>query len=787
MQRLIEILLGLERGFLSRDGEFSLAFNPQWPGGDSIGTGVWNAALIVLGIALVVYVYRRDGRSRGVRVGLATLRLLLIGLVIVLLNRPTVTLTQSRVEPSVLAIAVDDSLSMRVPDVEEGDHRVPRLEAVTRLLSDRDAAVVKALAGRHQLKWYKFDADAAALPASTTQPVPKVEATGGNTQVATSVRTILRDLQGQRLAGVVVLTDGRDMPQQSLAAAIDEVKDYGAPVYAVPVGSDGPPRNVEVQSVSVEDAVFAGEIANVKASIKAVGMNGQPVVVRLKDKATGKPIIDAEGKPVERVFTPENDAPGDVELLFTPKDAGTLNLVVEVEPQNGEIDSDDNVREVVVSVMDAKINVLYVDGYPRWDYRYLKTEMIRDKTVNISCLLLSADSSFRQEGDKPITRFPETPAEMLEYDVVLIGDVDPRELTDNQTQLIADFVSRRAGGFGMVAGPLYSPAAWKGTPIEAVLPVDITRSAVEDWGVNGGTIAEGFRPIVTKAGTESGLFRFLPDKQENEKYLAESWQPLFWYARGVSAKPGVGEVFAEHPTDMGPDGRKAPILVAGRYGAGRTSFLAVDDSWRWRFYHGESVFDSYWVQQLRFLARGRKLGQRRLTLASQRPVYDLGQQVRLTLRVIDPQLQTQLPPQMSVKLLAADGKQVRQETLVKQDGADSYTSSFLADRLGKFTVNLPGPVPGVDDLSLPIEVAVPKLELSSPQVDRTTLGRLASETGGRLIELSDAARKLAEIPTAERRVPVISNQAIWNAPIALLMFVVVLTAEWVLRKWFGMV
>ncbi|MDB5327825.1 MAG: hypothetical protein JWM57_3394 [Phycisphaerales bacterium] len=785
MNRLIEILLGLDRGFLAREGDFSLAFNPQWPGG---GTAVWNFALVVLGIALVFYVYRRDGRGRWPRVILASFRLMLIGLVLALLNRPTVTLTQSRIEPSVLAIAIDDSLSMRVADVPTaGDQLETRLAAVTKLLSDKDAAVVKELAKKHELKFYRFDADASAVATSTTQPSPTIEPLGQNTQVATSVRTILRDLQGRRLAGVVGLTDGRDMPQQSLAAAIDEVKDFGTPVFAIPVGSDQPPRNIELQQVSVEDAVFAKEIANIKATVRVTGPSAAPVVVRLKDKKTGKVMLTPEGRPIEATFTPAGDAPGEVELLFTPAEPGSLSLIVEAEPRAGEINTEDNAREIQLSVLDAKINILYVDGYPRWDYRYLKNEMIRDKTIDVSCLLLSAEASFRQEGDKPITRFPETAEEMLQYDVVLIGDVDPRELSDNQTQLIADFVGRRAGGFAMVAGPLFSPAAWKGTPIEAVLPVDVTKSASEDWGTNGGTLAEGFRPRVTKAGLDSGLFRFLPDKAENETFLKQTWQPLFWYSRNVMAKPGVGEVFAEHPTDLGPDGRLAPILVAGRYGAGRTAFLAVDDSWRWRYYTGESVFDTFWVQQLRYLARGRKLGERRMTLVSQKPVTDLGQQVRLTLRVIDPQLQTQLPPQLRVQIVSSDGTTTRLETLVRQEPGDTYLASFSADRLGKFTVKLAGPVPGVDDLTLPIEIAVPKLELSTPQVDRVALARLASETGGKLIELTDAAKQLPLIASAERRVPVISNQPVWNAPLALLMFVIVLTSEWIARKWFGMV
>jgi len=78
-----------------------LQFNPAWPGQAFIGAPVWNVTLIILAILLVVYVYTRDGRSRPLRIVLGVMRSLLIALVLFLLNRPILTLGQSRTEPSV--------------------------------------------------------------------------------------------------------------------------------------------------------------------------------------------------------------------------------------------------------------------------------------------------------------------------------------------------------------------------------------------------------------------------------------------------------------------------------------------------------------------------------------------------------------------------------------------------------------------------------------------------------------------------------------------------------------
>src|SRR5262249_2699783 len=158
--------------------------------------------------------------------------------------------------------------------------------------------------------------------------------------------------------------------------------------------------------------------------------------------------------------------------------------------------------------------------------------------------------------------------------------VDPRQFSDAQLALVSDFVNKRGGGFGMLAGPHFSPQAYKGTPIEAMLPVNIAKTQNDD----GADITQGFRISLTKSGQDASMFRFFLDRKENEKYIANDLQDVFWYCRGVAVKPGVGEVYAEHPTDTGPDGRRTPIIVVGRFGAGRTMFSGIDDTWRWRYY-----------------------------------------------------------------------------------------------------------------------------------------------------------------------------------------------------------
>src|SRR5688572_14700741 len=247
MNRFFEFIFGLEKGFLSREGELSLQFNPAWPWQEYVGAVTWNLLLAICAALLVWYVYKREGRSRPVRITLGIMRGVLLAFLLVLLNRPVLTLGQSRTEPSVLAIMIDDSVSMRVRDAGSaaGGQPLSRLEAVTQLLTPKEKSLIEELSKVHQVRLYRFNRDKEPIDAAA---MAKLSPEGQHTQVLASVRSVLGDLQGQRVAGIVVMTDGRETPARPVADALTAVKDFGVKIYPVAVGSDQAPMNVDIQS-----------------------------------------------------------------------------------------------------------------------------------------------------------------------------------------------------------------------------------------------------------------------------------------------------------------------------------------------------------------------------------------------------------------------------------------------------------------------------------------------------------------------------------------------------------
>ena len=275
--------------------------------------------------------------------------------------------------------------------------------------------------------------------------------------------------------------DRRGRPGQAARQASRQ----GVPLYFVGVGDAHEPRDLILSDLQVEDAVQVQDRLVFEARLTGRGrLRARAVPVTLSERQGGQTrelaredvTIDPDGKPVK------------LRLTHTPTAAGEREYILETPAQSDETDTSNNrlTRRVYVAEF-QRTRVLYVEGYPRYEYRFLKSLLEREsaatragKSVELRVILADADPDYPKEDRSALDSFPATREELFnQYDLVILGDVDPRNprLGEKHLQWIADFVREKGGGLLAIAGAQFMPRAYGVTPLGDVLPIDVPRGA----------------------------------------------------------------------------------------------------------------------------------------------------------------------------------------------------------------------------------------------------------------------------------------------------------------------
>ena len=218
------------------------------------------------------------------------------------------------------------------------------------------------------------------------------------------------------------------------------------------------------------------------------------------------------------------------------------------------------------------------------------------------------------------------------------GDVDPAEFTSAMLENLAAFVTDRGGGMVFIAGPRFTPLAYRDTPLARLIPFDLNTAAAPH---PDRVLDQPFQIRPTRLGIGSPQLQ-LGDNPGDSLRIWQRLAGIYWLLEAPDRKPGT-RVLAEHPTRTGNDGSNLPVILLSYAGAGKVIFHASDETYRWRFRVGDVYFARYWIQTLRYLSRSKLLAQNNSAeLSSDRDEYRRGDMVRLRVRFFDDRL---APPQ----------------------------------------------------------------------------------------------------------------------------------------------
>jgi uncharacterized membrane protein len=797
---------------------------------------VFLIVVLVLAFAAATYLLEPRGERRALKVPLAVLRGLAIIVAIGILFRPIQSRELQDVKNGQVVLAIDTSRSMAFLDREKDDalraklaeklhisedrlRELDRLSRVKLALRQDGGAWLRELAKKNRVRVFTFDSTrerlvdvdklkdddaAAAAPgkddkgdgkegdaAPGTKPDPIADALariegcaadGASTALGDSLERMLTDLRSERVAGLVLITDGRQNAGSLSAEAVaSRFGRKGIKIYAVGVGDPEAPRDLSVDDFRAPDVTLAGDVLAGAVNVKAQGY-AEP------HKAHVRILLDQQQVAEETVQV--GGAKPETEVAFSTKvtQPGEYTLEAVVDPDPDELTADNNRAIRRIRVIDERIKVLYIEGYPRWEYRYLKNALVRDRHMQVQVLLLSADPEFHQEHSDtapPLTRLP-SPEQLLEYHVIILGDVNPEARTrtgepvfgPGSLEAIREMVKERGGGLLMISGEQSAPRAYVGTPLEDVLPIviDPTAGRTQDF-------SRPWRPKLTKEGDESPLLRLEPDLAENHRLWDVALPDLFWYVPVERTKP-LAQVLAVHPRDRNSNGA-FPLIVWQRFGAGTSFWLGFDEAWRWRAGVGDKYHYRFYGQIIRFLSLQSFTRTKRFFVTTDKTQYAVGEDVRVTAEIRDRDAGLVDKPTQDVLVDQPDGK--TQTLTLKAVGADTpgkFEGTYKPVLVGPYRVHIdPGQNGSMSEVASRIfEVKLPRLELQEPRMDKDGLERIAQASGGEFLRLSDLDQvQIDEVPPES--IPIGRKETeLWDRPWVFALFFGLLLVEWIGRK-----
>ena len=781
--------------------EWNLQWNAPWP--------VWlpDWVVLLLGTAIIfllIYAYLKDTIHLDLpkRAGLLSIRLTLF--VIVLLFLTKLTLTIHRTGLPFIALLIDDSASMGLEDdysqawskeynaqAQQMGQGKNRLNLVKSFLLQNDAQFLRSLQKKHKLRLYHFSE--ACIPLGeqgllektnaeqTRELITQVEPLGKETRLFHAVQKVLNDFRGTPPTAIIVFTDGisstGEMDLLSRASAL--AKSKLVPIFPVGVGSEQPVRDLQLYDLLVDDVAFVDDPINLSAKVKNFGINSGSISVVLKDAKTGAPLVTRQF-PINSKKESQK-----IELTFIPTKPGLFEFVFEVKPVNGEVNQKNNQQVGQVSVLDQKIRVLLVDSVPRYEYRYLKHLLERDKTVELRSILQESDLEYSSEDATALDYFPVKKEDLYQYDVVILGDADPAYFSQAVFENLDQFVRKKGGGLVVVAGPRFSPQAYANTKLEALLPIELfkTKNTADD-----ATVIEGFQPELTTEGQyNTSIFRFA-DSAEKSQTIWNNLPELYWFYTAADVKPGAS-VFATHPTQKGDNGQLIPIIATQRIGAGKVLFIATDDLWRWRDLVGDLYYSRFWVQAIRYLSRSKLLNQEQaVELSLDRKIYQQGDTVQIRVKFLD---ERRIPTELEnvTVMLERQGDVSRPVKLSQLEKSPTvFEGSYSNITEGAYHTWVSQPIlqgtPPSDDF----RVEVSQRELLIRDMNQNDMQKTAKETRGKYFHIFTADQLSRAIP-AGHPVPLENEEPIplWNRWEFLILFTLLITAEWLLRKRFRLV
>jgi hypothetical protein len=763
METIFEFLFKY-RLLLFQEGEFT--FSSPWP----VLLVLGGVAVVAVPALLTYGAARGDSRRRD-RAVMAGLRLGLVAILVFILFRPTLILTSVVPQRNFVAILIDDSQSMRITD-QDG---VTRSDFVQSTFGSEGSELLTDLSEKFTLRYFRFSRDASRL-----NDMADLSYSGTVTDLGNAIVRAQEELAGVPISGLVVISDGADNTGEALAESLLPLQAANVPVYTVGLGEEELSPDVQISRVEMPRTVLVGTSLVVDVIVSHHGYSERTVQLVVED--AGQLLAS------EDVTFARDGEPVVTRVRIGAEDAGPRLLRFRVPAQEGERVTENNVRDVLVDIVNNAEKILYFEGEPRWEVKFLRRAVSEDENLQVVVLQRTAESKFLRldvdAAEELAAGFPKTREELFRYRALILGSVEASFFTHDQLDMISDFVSRRGGGLLFLGGRnAFAEGGYQGTRLAEVLPVFLD----DELSTAAGPYFDELFITPTRAGLTHPATQLGADDSEA---VVERWEalPAVTTLNPITRlKPGATRLLSGGPER---DRERQVVLAFHRYGRGKVIVLPIQDSWIWQM-HADIPFEdqtheTFWRQLLRWLLDDVP---DQVAAQSEREAVEPGQPVNLMIEVRD-SAYAEVNNANVVAVVhnpSGDSITVPLDWDVEQDGY--YDGGFPTAAPGLYEVFVRA-MRGADTLGTAVtyvDVAPSVEEYFDASMRGTTLRRIADQTGGLFYTPESVANLPEDISLTGAGVTLTEERDLWDMPILLLLVLGLMGGEWGYRRKRGLI
>jgi uncharacterized membrane protein len=701
-----------------------------------------------------------------------SLQTLLAAILLLLLWQPAITIAELKPQQNIIAVLVDDSRSMAIS--EDGSTR--QAKAVQALQS----GVLANLNRSFQTRLYRVD----AVPARIDS-LKDLAPSAPSTRIGDSLKQLSEETSDLPIGAVVLLSDGDDNSGGISADAINALRARHIPVHTVGFGREHASHDVELDDAVIAPRALADSRLAARITLHQRGYAGSKINLTVRDVSTPQAKLLASRA---ITFGPDGNLQTET-LMFDIGGAGAKTLQIAAAPLAGEENTANNILTRVVNVGAEPRRILYIEGEPRWEYKFIRQAEEDDRMVQIVSMVRTSENKIYRQGisdpKELAAGFPSRGEDLFTFQGLIIGSVEAAYFTPGQQELIHQFVDRRGGGLLLLGGQ-YSLAdgGWNATNLTDLFPTTLpTQAGTFHREVDPKNGVTHTTATLARAGADSIITRLVDDPAAN----AEKWKKLPYlmdYEDPGVAKPGA-EVLANMIT---PEGKPLPLLITENFGRGRTAIMATGGSWRWQMSSplGDTAHDLFWQQLLRWLVSDTP-GHVAASVPSQM-LLDNGA-INITADVRDQQYNPARDAKVEAHILGPSGVSALVEMSPVPDNPGQFQAAWSAPKPGAYltevTAQRADKELGRDVLTFQRMDGV--AENFHTEQNRDLLERLATQTGGQYWKPADLGKLAGSIPFSEAGVTVRETKDLWDLPLVFLVLLLLRFSEWWLRRKWGIV